>query len=114
MPTYSYQCQDCSKEFELFFYIRDYIESPNCCYCKSKNTARAYSKDVLTQSASVRKADSELKTIGDIANRNRDRLSEDEKIALHNKHNEYKYETPKTELPKGMKRMKKQPKTKWY
>lgn len=115
MPTYSYQCQDCSKAFELFFYIRDYIESPKCCYCESKNTERAYSKDVLTQSASVKKADSELKTIGDIANRNRDRLSDDEKVSLYNKHNSYKEEAPKTALPKGMTRMKKpSKKNKWY
>lgn len=113
MPTYSYVCNKCNKDFELFFYIRDYIEQPRCIHCKSENTSRSYIKDVITQNTSVRKADSELKTIGDIANRNRDRLSEDEKIALDHKHNSYKEETPKTELPKGMKRLKKQPKIKW-
>lgn len=113
MPTYSYSCNKCNKDFELFSSIRDYIEQPQCIYCKSLDTSRSYIKDVITQNTSVRKADSELKTIGDIANRNRDRLSEDEKIALHNKHNSYKEEAPQTELPKGMKRLKKQPKIKW-
>jgi hypothetical protein len=40
-------------------------------------------------------------------------MSEDEKIALHNKHNSYKEEQSVNELPKGMKRLKKQPKIKW-
>lgn len=113
MPTYSYICADCSYEFELFFYIKDYTDTPSCSACQSKNTYREYVKDVATQVASVKKSDSELKTIGDLANRNRDRLSEDEKIALYNKHNSYKEEEPKTELPKGMKRLKKQKKIKW-
>lgn len=113
MPTYSYSCNKCKKDFELFFYIRDYIEQPQCIFCKSDQTARSYIKDVITQNTAVRKSDSELSTIGDIANRNRDRMSDDEKIALYNKHNSYKEEAPKNELPKGMKRLKKQPKIKW-
>jgi len=113
MPTYSYCCNKCSQEFELFFYIKDYIEKPSCIYCKSKNTTRSYIKDVSTQNTSVRKMDSELKTVGDLANRNRDKLSEDEKISLFNKHNEYKQEKPTTELPKGMKRIAKTSKVKW-
>lgn len=113
MPTYSYSCDKCNKDFELFFYIRDYNEHPQCIFCNSCKTSRSYIKDVITQNTSIKKADSELSTIGDIANRNRDRMSEDEKIALYNKHNSYKEESPKTELPKGMKRIKKQPKIKW-
>lgn len=113
MPTYSYHCEQCDTDFELFFYIRDYVEQPQCIYCRSKKTSRSYIKDVITQNTSVKKADSELSTIGDIANRNRDRMSEDEKIALDHKHNSYKEETPQTVLPKGMKRLKKQTKIKW-
>lgn len=113
MPTYSYYCDKCSSEFELFFYIKDYIEKPNCEYCKSKNTYRLYSKDVLTQAASIKKLDSELKTIGDLANRNRDRMSEDEKNNLQKKHNEYKETQEDKPLPKGMTRMQKGKKIKW-
>jgi putative FmdB family regulatory protein len=113
MPTYSYGCEKCSAEFELFFYIKDYQSSPKCSGCGSKKTYRCYIKDVATQNTSVKKSDTELKTIGDLANRNRDKMSEDEKIALHNKHNSYKEEQPVNELPKGMKRLKKQPKIKW-
>jgi putative FmdB family regulatory protein len=113
MPTYSYKCNNCEQEFELFFYIKDYTEQPPCPACKSNKTIRLVSRDVMTQNMSVKKADNELKTIGDIANRNRDRLSEDEKKHLFDKHNSYKNEQSNKKLPSGMTRLKKQPKTKW-
>lgn len=63
---------------------------------------------------SVKKADSELKTIGDLANRNRDRMSEDERVTLYKKHNDYKDQESQKELPKGMSRIKKsKSKIKW-
>lgn len=113
MPNYSYQCNKCNKIFELFFYIKDYIENPKCIHCNSKTTTRCYIMDVATQSTSVRKSDSELKTIGDLANRNRDKMSEDQKNELYHKHNEYKEAGSESPLPKGMKRLKKQKKVKW-
>jgi len=113
MPTYSYSCEDCNSFFEIFFYIKDYIEQPECINCSSNNTKREYVNDVLTQSTSIKKADSELKTIGDLAKRNSDKLSDDEKIHLYNKHNSYKEDQPIKELPKGMNRIKKPPKVKW-
>ena len=112
MPNYSYGCDNCHTSFELFFYIKDYDPSPKCIGC-GKIAHRLYSVDVLTQSASVKKGDSELKTIGDLARRNSDRLSEDEKTHLYQKHNSYKFEDSKKELPKGMNRVKKEPKIKW-
>lgn len=113
MPTYTYFCNRCEKDFEIFSYIRDFKENPECLYCKKTNTQRSITADVLTQNASIKKSDSELKTIGDLANRNRDKLSNDEKIHLQNKHNLYKNEQPKKQLPSGMTRLKKQPKNKW-
>lgn len=114
MPTYSYFCNHCQEDFELFFYIKDYIEKPKCPHCQTNKTERLLTKDAMTLNGSVKKSDSELKTIGDLANRNRDRMSDDEKIALHKKHNSYKEETPKKALPKGMTRMKKsETKIKW-
>ena len=66
---------------------------------------------MLTLSSSVVKSDSELGTVGDLANRNRDRLTNDQKAALDHKHNEYKDHKLKDELvkglPKGMSRMAK-------
>lgn len=106
MPTYSYQCFECKNTFELFFPIKDYISNP-CCECGSNKTERNYIEDFSTILGSVRKADSELKTVGDLANRNRDRLSEDQKQSLHKKHNDYKEQQSTKELPKGMSRVKK-------
>lgn len=111
MPTYSYYCDSCKKDFELFFYIKDYVENPICEECKH-STSRLYAKDVLTQTSSVKKSDSELKTLGDLALRNSDRMSSDEKIALEKKHNAYRDIDDKP-LPKGMSRVKKPPKPKW-
>jgi putative FmdB family regulatory protein len=113
MPNYSYECNHCNKKFELFFYIKDYQEQPKCSYCKSRKTNRLYTIDAASQITSVRKSDGELKTLGDLANRNRDRLSNDQKQALYKNHNSYKEEESKKQLPSGMTRLKKQPKTKW-
>jgi putative FmdB family regulatory protein len=113
MPIYSYSCSRCKTDFELFAYIKDYVEQPKCPACSSKQTLRLTASDVRTQGCSVKKADSELKTLGDLALRNRDRMSDDEKVHLHNKHNEYKDEAFKKPLPAGMSRVKKQPKTIW-
>lgn len=113
MPTYSYSCSKCQTDFELFFYIKDYVEQPQCVHCKSNKTHRRYIDDIATQNCSVKKSDTELKTIGDLANRNRDRMSNDERTALYNKHNSYKDTKDLPPLPKGMTRMKKGQKTSW-
>lgn len=113
MPNYSYECCQCKHQFELFFYIKDYTEKPKCIKCGSKKTQRSYILDVSTQATSVKKSDSELKTLGDLANRNRDKMSEDQKNELYHKHNEYKYDNTETPLPNGMSRLKKQKKVKW-
>ena len=113
MPTYSYGCDKCNNEFELFFYIKDYDPNPKCLVCKSAKTHRRYVLDVSTQNCSVKKSDSELKTIGDLANRNRDRMSTDQKNALYQKHNDYKEVEDQKPLPKGMTRIKKGKKTIW-
>lgn len=114
MPAYTFICNKCNKKFELVCSIREYTEQQKCLYCtKTDHIERCYIDDVSSINASIKKADSELKTIGDIANRNRDKMSDDEKQALYAKHNSYKDYKPKSELPKGFSRMKKQPKTKW-
>lgn len=116
MPSYTFCCSKCNIKFELFYSIKDYVEKPKCVECgSSKSTSRSYEDDLHTISSSVKKSDSELKTLGDLANRNRDKLSDDQKQQLEIKHNEYKDEQfkKKKELPKGMTRLKKQPKIKW-
>lgn len=114
MPTYTYTCDKCKKNFELFSSIRDYNEKPKCIHCKKHTAHRDYGIDLPTQSASVKKSDSELKTIGDLAMRNTERMSNDQKTELYVKHNSYKEEKLETKpLPKGMSRIKKPPKPKW-
>lgn len=113
MPIYSYLCRRCSCNFEKFYSFKDYIESPPCDSCKSKKTERRYIEDVGTLISTVRKSDSELKTIGDLANRNRDSLSSDRKQELEQKHNAYKDTVSHKELPTGMSRIKKTLKTRW-
>lgn len=113
MPTYSYSCDLCKTDFELYFSIKEYLSNPLCPSCATNQTHRDYIRDVSTQNMCVKKSDNELKTVGDLANRNRDKLSDDEKVALHQKHNSYREESPQKELPKGMSRVKKPPKPKW-
>ena len=114
MPIYTYKCEKCEVKFELFFTINKYEEHPLCTSCKSKKTNRSYEDDMSTISSSVKKSDSELKTIGDLANRNRDKMSNDHKQYLQEKHNEYKDTELEKQLPKGMNRIKKpKKKIKW-
>lgn len=114
MPVYSYKCNHCDHNFELFFPIKDYEKSPKCPMCDSIQTDRQYMLDVSTISSCVKKSDTELKTIGDLANRNRDRMSDDEKSALYDRHNSYKEAESEKQLPTGMSRIKKKgKKTNW-
>lgn len=113
MPTYSYSCDKCEQDFELFYHIDSYDPQPACPSCGKNKTHRLYVKDVLTQSASVKKSDTELKTIGDLALRNSEKMSDDQKHDLYFKHNSYKLEEGQKELPAGMKRVKKPLRPKW-
>lgn len=113
MPTYSYICENCNNHFELFATFATYKERTSCPQCSSKKTYRDYVLDASTVNSSVKKSDSELKTVGDLANRNRDRLSEDEKSSLYKKHNSYREDLPDNPLPKGMSRMNKSQHVKW-
>lgn len=112
MPEYSYICTNCNLHFSLMSSISNYIEHPLCLKCDA-TCYRDYGTDLITLNASVRKSDSELKTIGDLAQRNSDKMSTDEKYALYKKHNAYKDEKDLKPLPTGMSRVKKGPKMKW-
>jgi hypothetical protein len=113
MPSYTYLCERCNQKIEMFFTFKDYKDTIICNKCSSLCN-RCYHDDLLSISGSVKKADSELKTIGDLANRNRDKMSEDHKQSLLQKHNSYKDEKPQKVLPKGMSRLPKGGgRTKW-
>lgn len=117
MPLYSYICNSCNTTFEIVCSYADYDKIQNkieCSACNSNNVARDMS-DMSSLNTSIKKSDSELKTIGDLAMRNTERMSEDQKQNLYNKHNSYKEQQNDKPLPKGMSRMKKtKNKTKWY
>jgi hypothetical protein len=113
MPTYTYLCNSCKKKSECFFYIKDYKETIQCLYCSSLDTERSYIDDISSVQGSVIKNDNELSTLGDLANRNRDKMSDDRKKELFHKHNAYKDEISHKELPKGMSRINKPNKIKW-
>lgn len=113
MPCYSYICEKCNHHFEIVCTISNYKEQIDCELCHKKdNVHREYKLDLSNINTSVIKSDNELKTIGDLANRNRDRMTDDHKASLHEKHNSYKEVQSTKELPKGMSRIQK-PKTKY-
>ncbi|MFM7796443.1 MAG: hypothetical protein ACKO7N_06740, partial [Candidatus Nitrosotenuis sp.] len=118
MPEYSFICDSCTHKFSIFANIDQYTKlSKNkkisCDHCNSNKVSRDLIGDCSTIAGSVKKSDNELKTVGDLANRNRDRMSDDHKEALYKQHNDYK-ETPSDKpLPKGMTRMKKGKKVIW-
>ena len=112
MPSYTYLCDECGLKTEVFFTLKDYKETIECS-CGA-DMRRSYQDDLMNMGGSVIKSDSELKTIGDLANRNRDRMTDDHKAALYEKHNAYKDEVDKKPMPTGMSRMKKpKQKFKW-
>lgn len=115
MPAYTFFCNSCKKKYEVVCSIRDYNDRIPCEHCNSnKSVNRLYVEDALSINATVKKSDSELKTVGDLAKRNTDRMSEDHKEHLKRKHNSYKDNKEDKPLPKGMSRLTKpKTKTKW-
>lgn len=117
MPEYSFVCNRCHENMYIICPIKDYDTVSlklKCSLCGSKNIIRDYKTDIENLNTSIRKSDSELKTIGDLAKRNSEKFSEDKKKHLHEKHNSYKENKIATQdLPSGMTRIKKQQKTKW-
>lgn len=111
MPEYSYRCDNCNYKFSIVCSIRDYKENVICDKCKSKSTYRLYQEDLASLSTSIKLSDNEVKTLGHLAQRNSEKLSDDHKAHLTQKHNAYKETEPTTSLPNGMSRIKK-PKTK--
>jgi hypothetical protein len=115
MPEYTFFCESCQQNYNIVCSIRDYNDKIPCTSCKSnKKSYRLYTEDVKTQSSSVKKSDGELKTVGDLAQRNTERMSDDHKEYLKQKHNSYKTNKEDKPLPSGMKRVNKpSTKQKW-
>ena len=113
MPEYTYVCNCCQHKFSIVCSIRNYKENVECLSCKSDNTNRSYEDDLTTISTTVKLASSEIKTLGHLAHRNAETMSEDQKNELYRKHNSYKEVVPDKPLPKGMNRVNKPKKIKW-
>jgi putative FmdB family regulatory protein len=114
MPTYTFCCDKCKHKFELFFTIETYKDKQLCEKCGT-SANRSYEDDLGSISASIKLADSEVKTLDHLAKRNNEKFSDDQKHHLYIKHNSYKEGFDKSKsLPAGMKRIDKPKlKTKW-
>ena len=114
MPEYTYRCEKCQHKFSVICSIKDYQEQAKCENCSCNRTYRLFQEDLATLSTSIKLMDSEVKTLGHLANRNADKLSEDHKQHLAKKHNSYKEQLPEKPLPSGMTRIPKpKSKIKW-
>lgn len=70
---------------------------PKCPNCgKTRSVFRDFAADTIHGNAGT-------KTLGMLAEKNANRMSEDEKKALHDKHHEYMKRDPNKKPPKGMK-----------
>jgi hypothetical protein len=108
MPLYSYECNKntggCGHQFQLVSSMDNYNPSPPCSFCKrTEFVCRDLLADLPT--TNVKKSDNEI-TLGHLADRNTERMSEEHKQELTKKHNAYKYEEPTKILPKGMTRLR--------
>ncbi len=111
MPEYTYVCDKehrqwnnntgCGYIFALVCSVKQYTSSPFCPICgRNDAVVRNYREDNV--SVGVTLGDDQL-TVGHMAKRNTDNLSNDEKVSLYNKHNAYKFQKSKVKLGKGMK-----------
>lgn len=104
MPSYTFRCDDeeCDAEVELLSTIANYKPLTKCPNCKKETLKRDYETDLPT--GTVVKGNSEI-TVGQLADRNSAKFSEDYKLHLYKKHNSYLWEggdditTPKGQPP---------------
>lgn len=101
MPTYTYTCPSCG-DFELYSSLQGYKEKVRCPSCTKQSQ-----RNLLVDAMSVIATGLGAQTLGSIADKNADKLSQDEKDLLNAKHNAYK-DVPEEQLaplPAGMKRV---------
>lgn len=93
MPFYNFQCEQCLHTFELFMGMSDYHIPDQCPKCNNQGAV----KRIFDGCPSV--SNGEPKTLGALADKNADKLSEAEKMALNYKHTEYLRNRPAPKLP---------------
>lgn len=103
MPEYEYRCTKCGEHFEIICSMEDYELIDECPYCCTDSAVRVFS----TQPGFVKLAESEIKTLGHLAKRHSETMSDDKKASLKRKNTAYMREGPDKPLPPGMRRIKK-------
>ena len=93
MPEYSYTCLKCNTKFSVIKSISDYKPKEKCPECKLiGEVIRDLETDWNSLVGAVVRGDDQI-TVGELAKRNTERLSNDEKAALTHKHKTEGYET---------------------
>ena len=104
---YTFICDNCNFQLESLQEIANYKSLKKCPECKKNKLYRDYAADSVN--VSVRLGNDEIK-VGHLADRNTQRLSNDEKNELTKKHNAYKDQDISDKLPEGMSQIKKKDK----
>lgn len=102
MPQYTFLCENCQAQFNISCYISDYdatTKGLKCPKCESVDVCRDYQTDKISGGVVHQ-------TLGMLAQKNSDRMSDEEKARINYEHNKYKFEEG-NELPQGMKRIRK-------
>lgn len=81
MPSYDFECSKCNHTFDRFMSFNEYEIPTTCPECGETSCVhRVYSAPDL----------SVPKTVGSLADKNRDSMSEDHRQHLKEKHNAYR------------------------
>jgi hypothetical protein len=111
MPTYTYNCPEetggCGHQYEVFILMSEYNPQlpPVCPGCKTRtHVRRNFKVDISSTSSHI-----QTQTLGSLAEKNTNSMSEDARLAQWRKDNAYKFDDPpnepKMKLPRGAKRL---------
>jgi predicted nucleic acid-binding Zn ribbon protein len=102
MPTYTFECvkEDggCGEIFEEYMLMSDYSENnfPHCPKCQNRRFIRR------NFAADTTRGFVETNTLGSLAEKNTDKMSDDQKQVLYEQHHDYLINKNRPELPKHM------------
>ena len=102
MPTYSYNCLECSNAFEVFMLMSDYnADNPPCCpLCNTFQFVKRNFEADLPRGRVV------AQTLGSLADKNTQSMSKDERESRWFENNKYRFEGTTPGLPDNMERMR--------
>lgn len=93
MPIYTFKCQKCNEQFEINCLMSDYPSlKPDCPQCSSLECVRDYQTDLENSTTGVKLSEDQL-TVGHLAYRNTERMSQDERSKIYLETNAYKKHT---------------------